>query len=496
MLYISSIKNIYKIYEIYNLINNIKKMDNINEEYCKKIKKKIFSGGCIFIKFAQWLISKLKTESNVNPTIKDFTDYFDDIFEECPSHSLEYTKILFKKIYGIEMEQFININTLVDIASGSVGQVYRAELKFPLWIYEDETYYTYIDLKKKLEIDELDIDAINIRNKIKKIKTVAIKIKHPKINEDVKEKKELFKLLKFIQNNKLLNKWLCLHIDFEDFINNINQQINFYNEKINCDKFRENFKNDKLVYFPKVLYATNDIVISEYIDCIELDDITQYNQLMVCYNFTCIISKMMLIDNFAHLDLHHKNWKIRKIENNKYQIIVFDYGIVYASPDLDMNRKIWDAFETRNIEYIKKILPDIIIGPINNEILKELEEIIIYYSKQTMDLSYIFSKVNLILSKYNCKLSAFTLNLSLTICLIENILKKHNILNNIKPVSNHHLTIRAKQLDIIGYCKTNNIYLDYMDYVKSKIKRNNTLFTHERKNIFCQINDLDLDLPE
>jgi predicted unusual protein kinase regulating ubiquinone biosynthesis (AarF/ABC1/UbiB family) len=511
MFFIQEIKNLWQIYKIYKLINNIKHLEEITDEYCEDIKKRIISGGCIFIKFGQWMISKLKTEANLNPKISKFCDYFEDIFEQCPRHSFNYSKKVFLDSFGYDINNFINIHTLQIVASGSVGQVYKGDLLKPIWLYNNNIYYEINNLINKefsniytndelikinniidTEEKELLISKLNI----KKITTVAIKVKHPNVNTDIEEKIKLFNFLGWIQSKNYLKNKFSLHLDFQEFINNILQQINFNNEQINCERFRKNFINETLVYFPKIIESTEDIVISEFIECEDYDSIPNYKQLLTCYNFTCIVSKMMLIDNFAHMDLHHKNWKVRKINDKDYQIIIFDFGIVYETNDIELGRQIWYAFETKNEKLFNDILTDIIIGDLTDKTRIDILEILNYYSTQTLDLSYIFVLLNNILAEHNCKLSSFTLNLVINLTLIESILKKHNIMNNVKPVTNHHLTIREKQLDIIAYCNSRNCYQDYSNYLKGKIINNNKLFNYSRDNIFCETNNLDLDLPE
>jgi predicted unusual protein kinase regulating ubiquinone biosynthesis (AarF/ABC1/UbiB family) len=513
MFFIQEIKNLWQIYKIYKLINNIKNLDEITDKYCEDIKKLIISGGCIFIKFGQWMISKLKTEANLNSKIAKFCDYFEDIFEQCPRHPFSYSKNIFLESFGYEINQFINIHTIHIIASGSVGQVYKAELLKPIWLYNNKIYYelnnlineefAYIYTNDELikvnninDTEEKELLISKIDADIKKITTVAIKVKHPNVNSDIDDKIKLFNFLGWIQSKNYLKRKLGLHLDFQEFINNILQQINFKNEQINCEIFRENFSDERLVYFPKIIESTEDIVISEFIECEDYDLIPNYKQLLTCYNFGCIVSKMMLIDNFAHMDLHHKNWKVRKINDKDYQIVIFDFGIVYSSPNIEISRKIWDAFEIKNMDLLNEIIPNIIVGEITIKVRKEIEHILEYYSTQTLDLEYILSKLTDILSAHNCKLSVFTLNLALTLTLIENILKKHNIMNNVKPITNHHQTIREKQLDLISYCNSKSVYKQFSDYLQEKINRNNTLFNYSRDNIFSGTNNLELDLPE
>lgn len=481
--------NLYKLYKLYNDINHIHDMEieNITDEYCNSIKERIFNGGCIYIKFAQWLISKMKTDANHNPTIAKFTNYFEDIFEQCPYHPIDYSIKKLNEDLDIDLFELVKKDTLKIIASGSVGQVYYAELCAPMFIYKNE-YYAYKE--NILMLPDYD------ESELQEIKKIAIKVKHPNVNDDVIDKCKLFELLAWFQTKPFLKRNLGLHLDFMEFIDNINQQIDFRNEKKNCDRFIKNFAGEKLVKFPKVIIATRDIVISEFIECEELENIPEFSQMKTCINFSVIISKMMLVDNFTHLDLHHKNWKIRKINDIDYQIVIFDFGIVYTSPSMDLNRKIWDTFEIKDTDMILEIFPQLVVGELNDEMKTAASDIVNYYATNTLDLNIMLNRFNTMLSEHNSKLSAFTLNLALTLTLIENILKKHNIVNTQKPKLSHTLTVRQKQLDTLAYCKSKNAYPDFVEYLENKIKRNDKLNDHSRKSIFSNNSTLELDLPE
>ena len=87
--------------------------------------------------------------------------YFEDIFDNCPEHSLEYSKNIFLEEFKTSLENIIEIDSLEIIGSGSIGQVYKGILK-----------------------------GLN--------KQVAIKVKHPNIESDLENQYELIKLLKFI----------------------------------------------------------------------------------------------------------------------------------------------------------------------------------------------------------------------------------------------------------------------------------------------------------
>ena len=54
-------------------------------------------------------------------------------------------------------------------------------------------------------------------------------------------------------------------------------------------------------------------------------------------NIVLILKQGLLIDNFMHGDLHHKNWKIRPYNKQDYQIILYDTGLFIKS-DITINR--------------------------------------------------------------------------------------------------------------------------------------------------------------
>ena len=81
-----------------------------------------------------------------------------------------------------------------------------------------------------------------------------------------------------------------------------------------------------------------------------MDLISEFNQFKTTLNFACFITKMIVNDNFIHGDLHHKNWKVRMITENKPQMVVFDCGICFSANDKDFGIKIWEGFENNDIQ--------------------------------------------------------------------------------------------------------------------------------------------------
>lgn len=497
----TEIRELYTLYCIYRKLNAIKTMHLVTEQYCTEIKQMILAGGCIYIKFAQWVISRLRSERG--PTVEYVVDFFDDIFDQCPTHSLEHCKAVFLENMGEELEEVIDINTFESIASGSVGQVYKARLLRPTWICPEcdcviESAHTG--------------QCPTCFGDLHSIEDVAIKIKHPDIDNQIHNKVKLFNLLGRLQQIKWIKDYLCLHMDFNDFIHNLTQQADFTNEYNNNRQFRKNFKGNPLVYFPFIITGTADLLITEFASGVTLDEITEYNQLKCCYNYACMIFQMLVIDNFCHGDLHHGNWKLRPITDSSanfsdYQIIVYDYGICFSGTDINVNRAIVEAFENNDPKMVLKVIDELIEGDFDEEVLRLVEEAVNHYREDSLDLVHLFNIINNLLVRYNCRLTVGGMNTVILMSLIDTTLRKHNIVGgNIPtnmPRTNPSSVILSKNLDLIAYAKSRNAYTEFVEYMAKKLSHLSELCKKPDTNLqpfglfgACMNNTLELDPPE
>ena len=486
----------YTIYKLYQLVYIIKKFANIynditlvNEEYCHDLKESILNAGCIGIKFSQWILSKMRSEPTKNCSFA--IDYFEDLFDNCPTHDWEIAKKIFYKTYKMNMDSIVKEDTIELIASGSIGQIYYAELITP-YVFE----YFKIDTKT---------NKIRIHKKI--INEVAIKIKHPNVNSEASIYSSIFRFLSYIQKNQHIKKNFHLHFDFNDFIDNIIQQIDLNNEMFNSNIIRKNFENNDCVYIPKVLFSSENVLISEYIKGEEFEDLTDYNQLKVSLNYIAIINKMCIVDNFVHGDLHHKNWKPLSMsdgDNNikNYKIILYDLGICFKSEDKTFLRDLFDVFESGNIEGLSKVVMRGIIKPENSTLSEDdIRDLVVNtvdtFQKKALDVINVTNNLNDALAKHNLKLSSSALNLCVMFTLIDHTLKKQNIVGgNVEP--NHYYNVlKAKQLDLIAYCRVNNAYSDLIEYLEDKVKRHSEM-NKDHLQIFVKRSKdsyLSLDAP-
>jgi len=490
---LTEIKELYSLYCIYRKLNAIKSIHgNVDERYCTEIKQMILAGGCIYIKFAQWVISRLRSERG--PNIEFVVNFFDDIFDQCPTHSIEHCKQVFLTNMDQELDEVVDMNTFQSIASGSVGQVYKARLLRPTMICPD---------CDSVVSETHTGQCPTCFGDITMIEEVAIKVKHPEIDKQISDKIRLFAFLTMIQRIKWIKDLLHLHMDFADFIANLTEQSDFTNEYDNNRKFRANFKGNPLVYFPFIITGTRDLLITEYVTGTTLDTITEYNQLKCCYNYACMVSQMLVIDNFCHGDLHHGNWKIRPVSlgpSQDYQIIVYDYGICFSASDVRINRVIMESFENNDSKKVLEVITELIEGNFDAAVIQSVEQAVYHYREDSLDLVHLFNTINNILVRYNCKLTANGMNTVLLLSLIDTTLKKHNLIggnaaSSTLPRTTPSSIIRSKNLDLIAYAKSRGAYPAYVQYVNKK-------HAHSRDSYSIGLfagslnNNLVLDPPE
>ena len=428
--------HIDKIYNIFDNTNNDDTDTNFDYEINKvfeSLKQIIFDCGSLYIKFFQWYISNLKTyiinnNSQRSKNMKKFIDYFEDIFEQCPYHSLNHTKKIFKEsMYGILLEEYIDISTLKLIASGSIGQVYYGK-------------------RKKDNIE------------------VAVKVKHPNIESDLENQYELIKLFKFIQSISFFRKKYNLLFNIDDFLEDINLQCDFNNEANNTTIFINNFKeSSKYIVFPEVLYQSKDLLITEYIEGNDVNSLSEMQKYHTSLNFICFFKQMLFVDNFIHGDLHSKNWKIRyNKKTNNTQIIVYDCGICFKNIYKDLSIKFWLALLNYDVEQIIIILKKFIKN--GNELINEKfdNDVKIIFKdiiKHSLGTSTIMKGILNLFKINNLIVHKFLLNFTILICVIEEYMKSSNLINkNININISMFDIINDCQLDIIAFCDVKQCY--------------------------------------
>ena len=460
--------SLYKIKKQLQLIQRalpICKSINLLYPEFAKLKKIIFDCGSIYVKFLQWYISKLKSTVIDNENIIEnqntniFINYFEDIFENCPYHSISHTNEIFKSsMDGINIEDYVDITTLKEIASGSIGQVYYARRK------SDNT-------------------------------EVAIKVKHPDITTNLDNHLEVVKIFKFLQSFTYIKKRYNLIFNIDDFLTDIMQQCDLRIEAQNSIKFRNNFIDSaEFIVFPEILFNSENMLISRYTPNILLEQLTNIQQFQVTINFVCFFYQMLFIDNFIHGDLHCKNWKVKMSDKTgKPQLIIYDCGICFSNIDSTLTKDFWFSLAKYDIKKLTDTLVKFISVSNNTHFTSDISvEIINIFNnilKDSLSISLLLKLIIQFCASNNLIVHKFLLNLSILICVIEECLKKGEIINCDKSHLyniNMFEIINNLQLDIISFCEVNGCYPKVAALF---IKEFNNKYTDYKNNV--QINNIN-----
>ena len=276
---------------------------NENEININKTKTNANKCGPLAIKLIQFLC--------MNNVIKSKS--LESLMEDCEIHSFEETEKLYFQDFGNDISEDYIIDSPRLVGSGSIGQVYCLfNFKMNDW--------------------------------------VAVKVKHPGINQKV-EKFNLIKLL-----IKLFNRFISFGDIILQFIDNINTQLDYNLEVKNTKLLKHKFKNESSVIIPEIYKSTDNFIIMSYHDGVSFNQITDtVLKIKISLYINFIILSSLLVYDILHGDLHYGNWKIN-VFGSDIKIILYDCGIVYSSNNLELNKNIIECIGCNDYCSLLKII--------------------------------------------------------------------------------------------------------------------------------------------
>ena len=207
--------------------------------------------------------------------------------------------------------------------------------------FEDVKHIVERELKAPLETNFYYFDPIPIASaslaQVHKAVTqngdkVVVKVQRPDIKKiidsDMSILKDLASLFdRYIPESKQYDPKGMI----EELSKTFRREIDFKNEGRNIDIFRENFKEDKTVFVPRVFLelSTNLILTMEFIDGVKISNLQEierrgWDRKIIARNAGKAVFKQIFIDGFFHADPHPGN--IFVLENNV--IAPVDFGMM------------------------------------------------------------------------------------------------------------------------------------------------------------------------
>ncbi|MEA3417460.1 MAG: AarF/UbiB family protein [Thermodesulfobacteriota bacterium] len=244
--------------------------------------------GPTFIKLGQIL----STRPDLVPV--DFINELSKLQDMVPPFSFDEASEIIKVELGAAPEELFASIDKTPIASASIGQVYRAELK-----------------------DGEDVAVKVQRPGIKKIIEVDLEIMFhlATLMEKHIEEMDLYRPVKIV----------------EEFARTIEREIDYNIEASNMERFAGEFLDDSTVYIPKVFRdtTTSRVLAMEFIDGIKISEISWlddagYDRKIIAVRGADLALKQVFNNGFFHADPHPGN--IFVLPNNV--ICLLDFGMM------------------------------------------------------------------------------------------------------------------------------------------------------------------------
>tara|TARA_B110000208_G_scaffold169979_1_gene211155 strand:+ start:1634 stop:3061 length:1428 start_codon:yes stop_codon:yes gene_type:complete len=283
-------KTLYNYYKIVSLASDIYRVNErtgvIDELSMLRLYELVRGGGCVCIKFFQWILPLLEIGHETN---EPWFKILERIYDDCNIHGMEHTLGLFREENGYEFNERYELQDIV--ASGSIGQVYRIK-----------EIYTG--------------------------KILAMKVLHPNIARDILHFKIFSKVVLWIPRFKsLMLKYLP--IDITGFIRDFEEQTSMITESRNMNMFLEAFSDSLSVYtIPKPISYTKNTLIMSYHESTKFDELECSE-----YQKSKIIRLLVIFmwnsheHNMCHEDIHKGNWGVQLRPDNSISIVIYDYGL-------------------------------------------------------------------------------------------------------------------------------------------------------------------------
>lgn len=403
------LKNIFVVFTLRK--NGKKNSDNLI--------KSIFSCGPIPIKFGQWYAMRSSIKNQY------LQDKLLNTLENCPTHSLNYTKQIYLKDFCRNLDDDISLDSLEPFASGSVGQVYKGTC-------------------------------------IKSNKKIVMKVSHPNLYKNIMIFHFLLIVLKFI--------FCCNNININVFIQNIKRQFDYEIEALNMHSMYNIYKNDDTIIIPKLINFSSNVIIMTYEDGISFDDIDKTDNNLINKLAFCLTSfqrQNSCIFGLIHGDLHTGNWKIRLNNNNDFKLIVLDFGIMY-NIDKDTVKDWIKAFQYQNYPDLLKLSIHHSNSSHNEEQVNKIVNDNISCFKGMPNMMKVIQTLIPTLNKYNIYIKDEYISVIISFALTEKVVCK--VRHIIYDGDNLHNIYISDCLDVIAFCKSKNTCIPLANYLENDIQ--------------------------
>ncbi len=408
--------------------------------------------GPTFIKFGQIL----STRHDLVP--EEFIQELSRLQDRAIPFEYAEAKKVIEKEFGKNIEEIFQSFNPRQIASASIGQVYRATLTGG--------------------------------------EEVAVKVMRPGVEEIIEtDLAILMSLAKFAEKHIKESKFFNPVGFVDEFSRVIMHEIDYMHEAKNAERFYANFAGSATVKIPKMYwkYTTKHVLTQEYSEGIKISDIAQIeasglDKKKIVIDLANAYLKMVFEDGFYHADPHPGNILVSR----EGVIIFLDFGMAgHIDPLLHENlANIMIAIRRNDIDFLIEALAEIgLISDAGSEspVLKiKLEELLNkYYNLTTkfIDPTAFLNDLIDVFAKTRGKIPANIMLLSKTLMTRDEVSRKldpeHNFAELTEPYVKKMIEERTKASYLMK--EAAKTVWDFAHLVKAFPKRANHILTKVEK---------------
>lgn len=262
---------------------------------------------------------------------------------------------------------------------------------------------------------------------------VILKVKRTHIHQIIESDLALLRdLISFLEKKYPSLKQLFIGRIAESFENAILEELSLTNEYQNIERFRYNFRKNKLVYVPKTYgnYSNNSVLCMEFIQGDKINDLDALKRLgldpkAVVQQGLEVYLKQVLEDGFFHADPHPGNIFIK--ENGQIAFIDFGAMGILSTTEKAILEDVVINFGLKNakklVRHLKKMSLEHYISN-ERQLERQIEDVfdyLEYTTVATIEVQVIIKKFNRILNENHILLPEYVYILMRGVALIEGI---------------------------------------------------------------------------
>lgn len=288
------------------------------------------NAGPVWIKWGQWAASR----PDIFPA--PIRKRLEELHDAAPEHSFRDTRRMLEEAYGCPLEDIYEEFDHQPVASGSIGQVYRAKLREDVarraTLEDLAAYAAERTLFQKLWDWVLGGASDGVSDPSERV--VAVKVRHPWVVDNLES--DCMLLNQLVATASKLRPKECARLGetTQHFEAALAQQLDFQSEAVELDAFRRNFRRWRNVTFPRPLRTLSSaaVLVETFENAVPIKEYMEMpghpiNAALARLGLSCLL-KMMLMDNHMHADLHPGNIMVQDRGASRLpKIVLLDAGM-------------------------------------------------------------------------------------------------------------------------------------------------------------------------